>query len=230
MKAIIIDDELMARTSLELFCTNESEIELVGIFEDAASGLAYMTDHKVDLIFLDIEMPGMSGLELLDIIPYIPQIVFTTSNKSYAYEAIEYDVTDFMTKPITAPRFNKCIEKIIAQNNLNNAIAQSSAANEIFIRSNRQIIRIDYDDILYFEYIGDYIKAHTSNGHHIFHGSIKGLNDKLKHPRFLKVHRSYIINIGKIKDIEDNTLVIGQSVIPISRAYKPILLSNINLI
>lgn len=230
MRTIIVDDELMARTSLELFCQNEKSLDIVAIHENAQAALSYIQKNEIDLIFLDIEMPGMTGLELLDYVPYMPQIVFTTSNKSYAYEAMEYEVTDFLRKPITSSRFKKCVDKIHQRNEINNAISQSSAENEIFVKSNRQIIRLDYDDILYFEYIGDYIKAYTTHGQHIFHSTLKALDDKLKHPRFIKVHRSYIVNIGKIKDIEENTLVIAKSVIPVSRAYKPILLKNINLI
>jgi len=230
MKTIIVDDELMARTSLEMFCSKEPILNLEGVFENAQDALEYTQSHEVDLLFLDIEMPNMSGLELLDVLPYLPQIVFTTGNKSYAYEALEFDVTDFLTKPITASRFGKSVEKALARYEQGNAIAQSSAANEIFIRSDRKIIRVPYEDILYFEYIGDYVKAITTEGDFVFHSTIKALNEKLVNPRFIKVHRSYIVNIGKIVDIEDNNLVIGRKVIPVSRAYKPVLLKSINLI
>lgn len=230
MKTIIVEDEIMARSALEMFCLNESSLDFQVAFDNATDALAYTKSNDVDLIFLDIEMPGMSGLELLDVLPYLPQIVFTTGNKAYAYEALEYEVTDFLAKPISASRFQKCIDKVHACNAITNAIVQSSQANEIFIRSERKIIRLDYDDILYFEYIGDYVRAYTTQGNHLFHSTIKALNENLKHPRFLKVHRSFIVNVGKIVDIEDNNLVIAKKVIPISRAYKPVLLRSINLI
>lgn len=230
MKTIIVDDELMARTSLEMFCSKEAQVHLDGVFENAQSALAHIQSSEVDLLFLDIEMPEMNGLELLDVLPYLPQVIFTTGNKSYAYEALEYEVTDFLTKPITSTRFVKSVQKAIKRYEQSNAIAQSSLANEIFIRSDGKIIRVDYKDILYFEYIGDYVKVVTADGHHIFHSTIKSLNEKLTDPRFIKVHRSYIVNIGKIVDIADNNLVIDRKVIPISRAYKPILLKSINLI
>ena len=230
LNTLIVEDELMARKALESLCKKYDYLSLVSICESAESALEILSKNQVDLIFLDIEMPGMSGLELMDKIPYQPQVVFTTSNKDYAYEAYEYDITDFLKKPITFDRFDKSVKKVEQRANQLNAIATASAQHEIFIKSDGRFIRLDYDDIFFFENVGDYIRAATTLGNFIFHDTMKGLDLKLKNPRFLKVHRSYIINIGKIKDIEDNTIVIDKSVIPISRAYKSILMNSLNII
>ena len=230
MNCIIVEDELMARKSLEKLCEKVAELELLGSCESAEAALELFKQHEIDLILLDIDMPGMSGLELLEALPYLPQIIFTTSNKEYAFEAFEYDVTDFLKKPISLPRFSKAIEKAQARHEQLNAIALSSANSEIYVRSDGRLVRIGYDEILYFENVGDYIKVISSVGNFIFHGTIKALDNRITHPRFLKVHRSYIINLDKIKDIEDNTLVIERKVIPISRAHKPILLRSINIL
>jgi len=231
IKTIIIEDELMARKSLEKLCSKYPQIEVVGIFENAEDGLTIIeSDQSIELILLDIEMPGMSGLDLIEKIPYLPQIIFTTGNKEYAYEAYEYDITDFLKKPISTDRFAKSIEKALSIREQRNAIAISSAKHELYIKTDGKYIRMDYKDILYFENVGDYIKAITTHGTYVFHQTMKKLDQKIDNPRFLKVHRSYIINMAKIKDIEDNTIVIGKKVIPVSRAYKSILLSSINLI
>lgn len=231
INTLIVEDELMARKSLERLCGKYPQINLVGACENAEAGLATMTqDASIELVLLDIEMPGMSGLELLEQIPYLPQVIFTTGNKEYAYEAYEYDITDFLKKPVSADRFARAMQKVMAIKEKRNAIASSSAAHELYIKADGKYVRLDYEDILYFENVGDYIKAATTHGNYIFHDTMKGLDKKITYPRLLKVHRSYIVNLGKIKDIEDNTLVIGGAVIPISRAHKPILLRSINLL
>lgn len=230
IQTIIVEDELMARKSLENLCNKNKEIEIVGIYENAEDALIKINDSKLDLILLDIEMPGMSGLELMDKIPYLPQVIFTTGNKEYAYEAFEYDITDFLKKPITGERFSKAIDKVIEVVDKQDATAQASVSNELYIKSDGRFIRLAYEDILYFENVGDYIKAITNHGNYIFHDTLKALDKKIVNPRFLKVHRSYIVNMAQIKDIEDNSIVIADKVIPVSRAYKNVLMKSINLI
>ncbi len=230
MKSIIVEDEVMARKSIETLCSKVDAINIVGIYEDAESALTGLEKQEVDLIFLDIDMPGMSGLELLDKISVLPQIIFTTGNKEYAYDAYEYEVTDFLTKPITQPRFLKAIEKAISNQDKLNAIAHASTQNEIYIKADGRFVRLAYDDIFYFENVGDYVKVVSSHGNFIIHGSMKSIDNRIAHPRFLKVHRSYIVNMDKIKDIEDNTIVIEKKVIPVSRSHRPILMKSINIL
>ena len=230
IKTIIVEDELMARKSLENLCSKFEKIDLIGSFENAETSLEFIQLNSIELILLDIEMPGMSGLELMEKIPYLPQVIFTTGNKEYAYEAYEYDITDFLKKPISADRFEKAIHKVVDIKDRRNAVASSSAMHELYIKSDGRYIRIDYNDILYFENVGDYIKVVTTHGGYIFHDTMKALDKKIVNPRFLKVHRSYIVNMGKFLDIEDNSIVIEKKVIPVSRAYKGILLNGINLI
>lgn len=230
IKTIIVEDEIMARKSLENLCSKFQTISLEGIYENGKDALAKIEKDTIELIFLDIEMPGMTGLELLEEIPYLPQIVFTTGNKEYAYEAFEYDITDFLKKPISYDRFDKAMQKVLSIKERRNNIALSSSKHELYIKTDGKYIRMAYEDILYFENVGDYIKAITTHGNYIFNETLKALDKKITNPRFLKVHRSYIINMSKIVDIEDNTIVIGKKVIPVSRAYKNILLNSINLI
>ena len=230
IKTIIVEDELMARKSLGNFCSKYKDIELVGSYENAEEALKAIESDSLELILLDIEMPGMSGLELMEQIPYLPQVIFTTGNKEYAYEAYEYDITDFLKKPISADRFAKAIDKVIHIKERRNAVATSSEKHELYIKTDGRYVRLAYEDILYFENVGDYIKAITTHGTYVFHDTMKALDQKITNPRFMKVHRSYIVNMNCIKDIEDNTIVVEKKVIPVSRAYKSILMNSLNLI
>ena len=230
IETIIVEDEIMARKSLEKLCEKIDSIQLVKSFSNAEDALSFLKENQIELILLDIEMPGMTGIELLDQIPYLPQVKFTTSNKEYAYEAFEYEVTDFLKKPVTSQRFDKAIKKVVHVKDHRNAVALSSAANELYIKSDGKYIRLAYDDIYYFENVGDYIKVLTSHGNYIIHGALKAIDQKIMNPRFLKIHRSYIVNMDKIKDIQDNNLIINNKVLPVSRAFKSILMNSINLI
>lgn len=230
MNCIIVDDEVMARTSLEKFCEQSPNLTVLHVCENAEEALTQLKARQVDLIFLDIEMPGMSGLELLEVLPYMPQVIFTTSNKEYAFEAFEYDVTDFLKKPITHARFAVAVDRAMDRHAKMNATFEASAQEEIYLRSNKRIVRVPYDQIWYFENVGDYVKAFTDQGPLVFHYTIKMLETKLTNPRFLKVHRAFIVNMAKIQDIQDNSLVIKDAVIPISRAHKSAVMNAINLL
>lgn len=230
LKTIIVEDEVMARKSLENLCDRTESLEVVGSFSSAEESLAFIQQENVELILLDIEMPGISGLQLLEKIPYLPQVIFTTGNKDYAYEAYEYDITDFLKKPVSADRFGKAIQKAVELQQKRYATATESAKYEFYIKSKGRYVRLAYESILYFENVGDYIKVVTEEGSHLIHSTLKAIDAKITNPRFLKVHRSYIINLNKIKDIEDNTIVIAKKVIPVSRAYKSLLMGSINLL
>lgn len=230
LKCLIVEDEIMAMKSLSKLCEKMEQLVIIEEVNNAKEALHIIENNSVDLIFLDIEMPNMTGIELLNQLSVTPQVIFTTGNKEYAFEAYEYDVTDFLKKPITQLRFTKAIEKVLKRQEQLDAIATASSKNEIYIRSEGRFIRVPYCDILYFENVGDYVKVKTESGNYIIHGSMKSIYSRILHPRFLKVHRSYIVNLDKIKDIEDNTMVIAKSVIPISRAHKPILMRSINLL
>lgn len=225
---MIIDDDLMARKSLEHLCQKAGGLNINGVFDNAQKGLDFLSNESVDLIFLDIEMPDLTGLEFIERATSLPQVIFTTSNTDYAYDAFEYQVTDFLKKPITLARFVMAVEKAREIQRQNDEYKAN--AREVYIKAGGRYIRLPFDDILYFENVGDYIKVQTQEQGHIIHGTLKAIDSKLKSGEFLKVHRSFIVNLKKIKDIEDNSLVIDKKVIPISRANKPVLMGKINLL
>ncbi len=234
---IIIDDEPMARKALERLCAKHNELEVKAIFEDGESALQWLDENPsvAELVFLDVEMPGISGLDFLAQAPAIPAVVFTTSNADYALAAFEHRAVDFLKKPIALPRFEAAMARAIDQlRPKNNSTATptfgQSASDEIFVREDGRYVRIPCDDILFFENVGDYVRIKTTSGQHIIYGALKSIDEKLTDPRFLKVHRSYIVNLQKIKDIEETTLVIDKTVIPISRAHRGELMSRLNVL
>jgi len=230
LNCIIVEDEVMARTALERLCEKTSSLSLQGAFETAEAARAYLSDNNIDLIFLDVQLPGMSGIEFLEDLPVLPQIVFTTSHEDYAYQAFEYDVTDFLKKPISIDRFNRAVEKSLQIAERKQEQADLSKASEIYVKVDKRLIRVPLGEILYFENAGDYISVVTKSDKYLIHGTIKSLAQRLTHPRFIKVHRSYIVNLDFIKDIDDSSLVINEKVVPISRAHRSVLLSTLNIL
>lgn len=228
LNCLIVDDEIMARKSLSRFCEKNGNLNVVHICENAQEALEYLSKESVDLIFLDIEMPGISGIDFLNQAITLPQVIFTTSKTEYAFEAFEYSITDYLKKPINFPRFQQAVEKAFEIQQSNNAYKANS--KDVYLKIDGKYLRVPYDEILYFENAGDYVKVKTEESSHIIYRTLKSIDSKLQGTQFLKVHRSYIINLNKIKDIEEGSLVIGSKVIPISRANKSILMSKLNFL
>ena len=228
LNCMIVDDELMARKSLERLCGKHDSLKVVKICENGKEALEVLRETEIDLLFLDVEMPELSGLELLDQSVLIPHVILTTSKTEYAYEAFQYQVVDYLKKPFNYIRFEKAVEKVITLYKKEEDYRADS--KDIYVREDGRYVRIPFEDILYFENAGDYVSIKTTTGNHIIHGTMKGIDRRLNHPQFVKVHRSFIVNMDKIKDIEDTTLVIDKKVIPISRAHRQGLISRLNLL
>lgn len=229
LKCIVVDDDLMARKALERLCEKNRNLEWVDTFENGKTAVDFLSNTLlIDLMFLDIEMPILSGIEVLEKLSVIPMVIFTTSRTNYAYEAFEFNAIDYLRKPITAPRFDQAVDK--ALNVLQKRQVFQAEADEIYVKEDGRYIRVPCDDILFFENVGDYIRVKTIKSQYIIHGTLKSIDEKLNDARFLKVHRTYIVNLSKIKDIEENSLVIDKSVIPISRANKGELLGRLKIL
>ncbi|XOV90851.1 MAG: LytR/AlgR family response regulator transcription factor [Bacteroidota bacterium] len=228
MKYIIVDDDEMARASLASMCEKIAEIDLVGIFDNGLSALECLKNNAVDLIFLDIQMPDLSGIDLVKTFDNLPQIIFTTSHSEYALEAFEHQVTDFLVKPVEFPRLMKAVER--AKKMGGKTTVGGSKIGEIYVKVDGRFVRLALEDILYIESLGDYVTFKTDTEKFIVHSTLKNIDEKIHHPDFLKVHRSYIVNLSKVVDIEDTNLVIKDKIIPISRAHKPVLMSRIKTI
>lgn len=228
LKTMIVDDDAMARASVQALCKRAPLIDVVAVCEGAETAIETLKNEAIDLILLDIELQGMSGIDLLNELVQQPQVIFITSERKYAYEAFQYQVTDYLQKPIEMNRFLEAIDK--AKKVQAEIDSYKKRSTDIYIKVDGRYIRLNYDDILFFEYVGDYVRINTTKERFIIHSTLKNIDQKLKDARFLKVHRSFIINLDKIKDIEENSLIIEGAVIPISRANKPILLSRLNFL
>lgn len=228
LTCIIVEDELMSRKSLQRLCEQHGSLNVLATFDNATGALEFMGQTSVDLIWLDVEMPGLSGLELLERLPSIPYVVLTTTETKYAFDAFQYQVTDYLKKPITLPRFNIAVGKVVDLSNRAKA-GLPIERDEIYVKTDGRYIRLPFNSISYVENTGDYVKIYTTTQTHIVYATMKYLEEKLG-TQFLRVHRSYIVHLDKIVDIEENTLVINKKVIPISRANKSELMNRLNLL
>jgi two-component system response regulator LytT len=235
MNCIIIDDEEMARAIIEKMIENTPQLNLLQEFSNALHAIKYLNQNEVDLIFLDIHMPDFTGFYFIQTIKNPPKIILVTSDKNFAIEAFEYEcIVDYLVKPITEDRFQKAIQKAYTITSSTTIIANKGAnednANEFYINIDRRLIKIEFTLVNIIEAKGDYIHIKTENKNYVVHSTLKKIEEKLPKDLFLKVHRSFIINTKKIIDIEDNSVLIGKDVIPVSRANRPDLMKRLNLL
>lgn len=241
MRCIIIDDEAMARAIIAQMISRHPDLELVDEFESAIAAIKFLNQNSdnVDLIFLDIHMPGFTGFDFIQTIKNPPLVVLITSDRNFAIEAFEYDcIVDYLVKPLTEDRFNKAVKKVETKKAANDEQAVSSTsqaqpadtANEFYVNIDRRLIKIDIPSINIVEAKGDYILIKTEGKNYTVHSTLKKIEDKLPPALFLKVHRTYIINVKKIIDIEDNSVLIGKDVIPVSRSNRPELMKRLNML
>jgi DNA-binding LytR/AlgR family response regulator len=231
MNCIIIDDDLMSRRIIEEFVNRTDQLNLLSSYENAVDAInAFSTEEDIDLIFLDIEMPEMSGIDFLETLTNPPQIIIISSKDKYALDAFNYDVTDYLLKPISYSRFFKAVNK--ANVRFKNKVDPKD--DEIFIKKNSALVRLKYEDILWVEALENYVIFNTFNEKYTIHFTMKAIEQKLPSNRFTRVHRSYIVNTSSINVIEDNSVIIkthdGSKSIPIGKSYKDKLMGDINLI
>ncbi len=220
MNCLIVDDESISRTMLRRQLDFDAELSLVAECDNAYDAYQYILNQEIDLIFLDIEMPGMSGMELAKILKSKqPLIIFTTSNSEYAAEAFDLNVVDFLLKPIPLVRFLKATNKAkeIIKSTLTNSYQNT---NVVFIRVSNIIYRLKIEDINYLESTGDYVKIRTNDREYSIYSSLKIIEQKLPSETFLRIHRSFIVNVSKIDKIQGKTLIINNVLVPISDSYK----------
>ena len=234
MNCIIIDDDLLSRKIVEGFIDKTDFLNLVGSYENALDSLnAFQGEEPIDLIFLDVEMPEMSGLEFLNTLDSPPMIIIVSGQEKYALEAFEYDVIDYLLKPLELARFYKAVNK--AQKRFQERESISNYPEEIFIKKkNSTLVRLRYDDILWVEALENYVTVNTRKEKFTIHFTMKAIENKLPSGKFKRVHRSYIVNIQQIEQIEDNSVIMrvdnGTKVIPIGKSYRDNLMDDLNLI
>jgi DNA-binding LytR/AlgR family response regulator len=228
LNCIIVDDEPLSRGFLKRFCEKSDKAIVKEQFANATDALAYLRSNEIELIFLDVEMPGINGFQMLDHLSSSPKVIMITSKTDYAYTAFEYNVVDFLKKPVTYRRFLNALEKV-EKACKHDVITDDSNENNFFIKSNGGHVKLGYDEILYIEGMGDYVKYVTSDKKYITHDTLKAIEGTIGGENFMKVHRSYIVNIKKIKDFADNTVNVHGVSIPVSKSNKIILLQKLGI-
>ena len=237
MNCIIIDDEETARIILQQLVGDNKNLELKGSFDSAVEAIKFLNKNSaIDLIFLDIHMPAFSGFDLIETLQNPPKIILTSSDKNFALAAFEYEmIVDYLVKPFTKERFKKALKK--ASNNLLSTkdispdqSQQNSEDDEMYISVSRRLIKITISSIKLIEARGDYMLIKTTSEDYIVYSTLKKIEEKLPASSFIKIHRSFIINIKMIVDIEDNSVLIGKDVIPISRSKRAALMEVLNLL
>ncbi len=216
LKCIIVDDDALSRETLRNLIGRHDNLRLIGTYHNALEGKMGLVKNEVDLMFLDVEMPEMTGFELLDDFKRVPQVVMVTAEKKYAFEAFEYDVTDFLSKPLDKPRFDKAIEKVLYYNE---NLTQTVEDLNIVFKCNGALVKLACGKIDYIEAMGDYIKVVAGDESYVVHSTMKAFIAQLP-DAFLRVHKSYIVNLDKVLEIDDNFVVGDYFNLPVSRSYK----------
>ncbi|WP_412987106.1 LytR/AlgR family response regulator transcription factor [Pontimicrobium sp. IMCC45349] len=221
IKCVIIDDEPLAINVIEDHLKNFDHIEVVETFNNPLKAYGVLEREKIDVIFLDINMPQMTGFSFIENLNHKPLIVITTAYREYAVKSFELNVLDYLVKPIPFNRFLKTINKVYQQVYVSSASGDANLQQEphIFLKVNKKLVKVNLNDILYIESLKDYIKVITKIGDYVVHKSLSAITEELPQSNFIRVHRSYTISINKIEAIEGNTVEIANRKIPIGRNY-----------
>lgn len=232
MRCLIVDDNKMARMAMKQLVSQVKWLELVDECSDAMEAYNHLAKQDIDLLLLDIEMPDMTGLELTKKLGNrSPLIIFTTAKTDYAVEAFELNVVDYIIKPVLPARFMQAIEKAReAYESPKGEVKASPEHDFVFVKDNGTLKKINVEDILYLEAMGDYVKVHTGQRFHVLHSTLKSIEEKLPGTKFIRVHRSYIVSVSKIDFIQDGAITIGKANVPIADTHRTILNKRLNLL
>lgn len=222
MKCIIVDDESLARQGIELHVEDTPFLEVVGQFENAMLASDFLSSNDVDLIFLDIEMPGLNGLDFLRSLKGYYFVILTTAYPQFALEAFELQVVDYLVKPISFQRFHKAATKAkeFWELSKNQGEIESIEEDFVYVKSERKYVKLYFKDIKYIKGLKDYVMIHTDVKKHATAMNIKTILAQLPHDIFARVSKSYIANIDRIRSIEVDSIYIGDEEIPLGMSYK----------
>ena len=222
LKCIIVEDEVLAQDVLKSHLARLGSLELAGTYRNALEAEAALSSREIDILFLDIRLPGMTGLQFLSGLKDSPLVVLTTAYAEYALESYEFNVIDYLLKPISFERFSRAVGKIL-DNRLFSAAAKEGdpfSEDHIFIRSNSKFFRVNFSEILFIEGSRDYLKIHTPDYSLITHQTMNDLEKSLPSRQFIRVHKSYIVALRHIRSIYGNSIELGKTTIPIGVSYK----------
>lgn len=228
MNCISIDDNPLALKALHHLIDQVDFLESIGQYTDALKALKIIQENEVDLLFLDVEMPNITGLELMDSLENPPLIILVTAKRDYAVDAFEKHVVDYLVKPVALPRFLSAVnfaKKVYESRNFKPTITE-----HLFVKAEGKWNKLLIKEIKYLQAMGDYVRIFTNSDNYMVNKTMKSLLDSLPNESFVRVHRSYIVNIEQIKNIQDHSIVIDKDVIPISERYKSDFMKRLNLL
>jgi two-component system response regulator LytT len=223
MNCIIIEDEPAAQSILEHHIALCPGLTCMGTFQNAFSAQEFIDNNSIDLMFLDINLPEMSGVSFLRSLVHPPLVIFTTAYSQYAIDGFDLEIVDFLLKPFSFERFCKAVNKAKERFNTN---AGPSVSGKITVKSDKRIYQIGIGDILFVESCGDYVSIHCTDKKLVVHGTLKSWEDRLKGSSFQKVHRTIIVNLSKIDHVEGNQVYIGTHKLPLAEPFKSQLLDR----
>lgn len=240
MNCVIVDDEELPRKILIELIRQRPGLNLLKIFDSSVEALKFInTQEDIDLIFLDIIMPGFDGFDFIRALKYNPQVIIISSSKNFALNVFEFEnITDYLLKPVGKEKFESAIQKAEKRSRELAAAKEPETENDdftatkniLYINTDKRLIKIDIPTIKIIEAKGNFIFIRTLDENYITYSTLKKIEEKLPASKFLRVHRSYIINLDMIVDIQDNSVLIGKEIIPISRRNKPQLMKRLNLL
>lgn len=225
---MIIDDDKVAQKAIGFLVSRVPFLSLVGSAEHPVEALEILKTSPVDIIFLDIETPEINGLDFLKNFDIQPQVIVCSAKKEYAADVYEFNVTDYLVKPISFERFSKAVEK--AREMQEEQRQAGPAADSFFIKNKGNYLRVNTRDILYFEALSDYVNIHTSSGKYTVYSTMHAIEGKLPEQEFVRIHRSYIARLDKITTIEENRVLMKEVALPVSKSYKRGLTSRLNFL
>ena len=231
IRCLLLDDEPIAIRILERHLENFPEMEVLGRFQSAPSAMSFLRHQEVDLIFSDIEMPQMNGLQLLKSLKNPPALIFTTAYRNYAVEAFDLDVVDYLMKPISLERMARAINRYHDRQSKQAETAVASLPTEkmINLKVDKKIVRLSLDKIDYFESFGDYAICRHEGGKLVSRETLTRLVEMLPSDRFIRIHRQYIVSLAKIESISGNTVYLREKDLPVGRSYRNDLKQKMNL-
>ena len=222
IKCLIVDDEVLAQDVIEKYILATPTLALEGKSDNAIDAIAFLHDHDVDLMFLDINMPEMGGLDMLNTLTNPPKVIFTTAYSEYALDSYEYGAVDYLLKPIKFERFIKAINKVVEQLRPNPAESKEEdhAASSIFIKEDQVTHQIKTSDIQFISAYGNYLKVHTSDKTYVVRETMHEMESLLPEEIFIRVHKSFIVSLSSIESISGNRINIKGEEIPVGEMYK----------
>ncbi len=230
-RCLIVDDEPLAIEIIENYLNQFEDFEIIDRCNNAISALKIIEKEHIDLLFLDIQMPKITGIDFLRALKNPPKVIFTTAHIDYAIESYEFDVVDYLVKPIPFDRFFKSINKFKTQIKLTKSITVSQKSNSIqkhiYVRANKKNYRVVYDDILYVDSIKDYVRIHLPDKSLLVKSTLSDFGNQLPKNQFIRVHRSYLVNINVISAHTYNDIEIGAIEIPIGNSYKQMVFAHL---